>query len=48
MKGDARKLGPILRSQNPAVAVYPRRGEFQVRVTARPPTRQASAICAPS
>ncbi|GKH48388.1 nicotinamide-nucleotide amidohydrolase family protein [Anaerotruncus massiliensis (ex Togo et al. 2019)] len=42
------KLGPILRSQNPAVAVYPRRGEFQVRVTARAADKaQASAICAP-
>lgn len=47
-KGMREKLGPILRSQNPTVAVYPRRGEFSVRVTARAADKaQASAICTP-
>jgi len=42
-------LGDLLRSQNPTVAVYPKQGELQVRVTARAGSKQqASALCEPT
>nr|WP_243151740.1 SpoIID/LytB domain-containing protein [Anaerotruncus colihominis] len=41
-------LGSILSSQNPTVAVYPKRGEYQVRVTARAKDKgAAAALCEP-
>lgn len=42
------QLGAILSSQNPTVAVYPKRGEYQVRVTARAKNKSAAAaLCEP-
>ncbi|MEM1485032.1 class B sortase [Oscillospiraceae bacterium PP1C4] len=42
-------LGDLLRSQNPIVAIYPKQGELQVRVTARDISKQqASALCEPT